>query len=124
MLSVKLKLEWPFEPRNFLGGFAPRKEQIQKSPLHLKAVLGEGPGDSGQHAGVSGHVSLATHSRQDGSSCQKVKSGLACGPSGSYLTGTCGVSFHCNPQKAILGNKSDGMTNVTFCSEIQKPYFR
>lgn len=71
-----------------LGGFAPRKEQIQKSPLHLKAVLGElsrqrsvsqeGPGDSGQHTGMSGHVSLITQlpSRRQQLSESEVRSHL------------------------------------------------
>lgn len=41
MLSVKLKLEWPIEPRSWEVLLQGRNKFRRASPIHVKAVLGE-----------------------------------------------------------------------------------
>lgn len=133
MLSVKLKLEWPIEPRSWEVLLQGRNKFRRASPLHVKAVLGElrrQHSQSSRDLGTQDNIHARADTcpwwrnfRQDGSNCQKVKWVLTCGTRGPYLTHTHSIFFHCNLQKAILDNKSDGVRNATFCSEIQKPYF-
>lgn len=64
MLSVKLKLEWPFEPRRWEVLLEGRNKFRRASPLHVKVVLGESCRQHSQSPGGTwGLRTTYTHGR-------------------------------------------------------------